>query len=711
MMKRPFNPHRRQFIKVSTTAGAGFALAFVIPTGTPVHADDIQAEPWKPNAWLTISADNQITIMLSKAEMGQGVMTALPMILAEELELDWRQVRVKQAPVDPAYGNQLTGGSSSVRQSWKPLRQAGATAREMLVLAAASTWHAPVSECHAEKGAVVHPGSKRRAEYGELIGVAAKMPIPSTVALKNEKDFKFIGRPVPRVDIPSKVNGQAVFGVDVQLPDLLTATIAHCPVFGGKLRKFDSAKALRIPGVRHAVAIGNKAVAVVAEDFWTAKKGRDALEIDWDFGPHRNLSSKELRAQFAADVDKTSEVARNDGDVSQALAQASKTVHADYETPYEAHATLEPMNCTAYVHNGKCEIWVPTQNPASAQGTARQHAFSRFERLIYKAQRYVLGTDPVQVHQTLLGGGFGRRLRQDYVAEAVQIAKAVGTPVKLIWTREEDMQHDYYHPATYHRLSAGLDSQGMLIAWDHRIAGHGVKTYGAEELAYSIPNLRVASTYSPASIPTGAWRSVAHSYSAFAIECFMDELAAEAQHDPLDYRLKLLSTNPRLKQVLELTAEKANWGASLPEGRFRGLAIHESFKSYAAQIAEISIEEKGALKVHRVVCGIDCGIAVNPDTIRAQLEGSIAWGLTAAIKGAISIRDGRVEQSNFHDFPLLNIAEMPAVETLIVPSHERPTGVGEPGVPPLAPAIANALFAASGKRIRHLPISPSDLLS
>jgi isoquinoline 1-oxidoreductase beta subunit len=711
MMKRPFNPQRRQFIKVSTTAGAGFALAFVMPGGTPVYADSTNASHWEPNAWLMISADSEITIMLSKAEMGQGVMTALPMILAEELAVDWQQVRVKQAPVDPAYGNQLTGGSASVRQGWKPLRQAGATAREMLVLAAASTWHVPVSECRAEKGAVIHRSSNRRAKYGELIDVAARMPIPNTVALKDEKDFKFIGHPIPRLDIPSKVNGQAVFGIDVQLPDLLTATLTHCPVFGGKWRNLDSAKALRIPGVRQVVVVGNDAVAVVAEDFWTAKKGRDALEIEWDFGPHRNLSSEELRAQFAADVDKAAEVARNEGDVSQALVQASKTVQADYETPYEAHATLEPMNCTAYVHNGECEIWVPTQNPESAQGTARQHAFSTFERLFYKAQRYVLGTDPVKVHQTLLGGGFGRRLRQDFVAEAVQIAKAVGTPVKLIWTREEDMQHDYYHPATYHRLSAGLDSQGMPIAWDHRIAGRGIKTYGAEELAYSIPNIRIASTDSPASIPIGAWRSVAHSYSAFAIECFMDELAAEAQHDPLDYRLKLLGGNPRLKQVLELIADKANWGANPPEGRYRGLAVHEAFNSYAAQIAEVSLEGKGGLKIHRVVCGIDCGIAVNPDTIRAQLEGSIAWGLTAAIKGAISIKDGRVEQSNFHDFPLLSIAEMPAVETLIVPSQEPPSGVGEPGVPPLAPAIANALYAASGKRVRHLPLSLNDLMS
>ncbi len=710
-MVRHFNPERREFIKVSTTLGAGLTLGFVISSSSCSKSTDSGTTKFQPNAWLNIAEDGRVTIMMAKAEMGQGVMTALPMLVAEELEVDWQQVHVKQAPLEPAFGKQATGGSASVRQSWKTLRQAGATARDMLILAAAKTWRVPEKECRAERSMVLHVASDRRLRYGELVATAAKLPVPKTVALKDVKDFKLIGHSIPRVDTPAKVTGQATFGIDVQLPGLLTASIKHCPVFKGKLQGLESTKTKRIPGVRHVVELNNNAVAVVADDFWSAKKGLDALEIEWNFGPHGNVSSANLFTQFAENIDKTTEIIRNDGNVSQALAKASKTFQADYELPFEAHATMEPMNCTAYVHDGQCEIWVPTQKPEEAQQVASKYGFSTIEHLFNKFQRRVFDTDSVTVHRTLLGGGFGRRLKHDFVSEAVQISKAVGAPVKLIWTREEDIQHDFYHPASYHRLTAGLDANGTPIAWEHRIAGHRIKTHGARDIPYAVPNISVAYTDSPANIPIGAWRSVGHAYNAFAIECFIDELATQSQHDPLDYRLKLLTDKPQLKHVLQLTADKANWGANLPEGHYRGLAIHESFGSYVAQVAEISIDENARVKVHRVVCGIDCGIVVNPNTVRAQVEGSIAWGLTAALKSAISVKNGRVEQSNFHDFPLLGVGEMPTVETHIVSNQRPPKGVGEPGVPPLAPAVANAVFAASGKRIRHIPITTADLMS
>jgi isoquinoline 1-oxidoreductase beta subunit len=702
---------RRDFLKTGAALGGGLVLGFVVPfSGREVDAATKATPVFVPNAWLRIGTDGTVTVLLHKCEMGQGIMTSLPMLVVEELDADWSKVAVEFAPADPAYFSlpmqeQMTGGSRAIRGSWDTLRKAGATARQMVITAAAQTWDVAVDTCRTESGEVIHQPSGRRLAYGALVKKAATLKVPTAVILKEPKAFRLIGTRTARVDTPHKVNGRAVFGIDVKVPDLLIARVLRCPVFGGKVARFAATKAQAVPGVRYVLQI-DSGIAVVADGYWPAKLGIEALDVQWDEGPLAGLSSSGIAAMYQELAEQPGLVVRNDGDAAQSLAGAAKKLEAVYEVPYLAHATMEPMNCTAHVRKDGCDIWVPTQGQTRTQQTA--------------AKITGLRPESIKVHTTLLGGGFGRRYEQDFVTEAVQISKAIGKPVKVIWSREDDLQHDFYRPATYNRFRAGLDAQGLPLVWTHRIVApsilsrlwpHLVKDgkdvtsiEGAANLPYAIPNLHVDCITKEVGIPVGPWRSVGSSQNAFITECFLDELAAAGGKDPYDLRRQLLSKAPRHKAVLELAATKAGWGQPLPEGRFRGVAVQESFGSYVAEVAEVSVAADGNVRVHRVVCAVDCGLVVNPDTVEAQMEGAIVYGLTAALKGAITIDNGRVQQSNFHDYQMLRMNEMPMLEVHMLPSMETPGGVGEPGVPPIAPAVANAVFAATGKRVRKLPI-------
>jgi len=694
---------RRDFLQVTGTIGAGLVIGFRIPNRRGVA-------PFAPNAWLRIGTDDRVLVIVDRSEMGQGVTTSLPMLLAEELEADWTKIRFEFAPADKAYINQLfgiqgTGGSSSVRAAWKPLREAGAQARTMLIAAAAQTWGVEPTSCRAEAGAVIHTGTNRRLAYGALAQRAAALPVPADVPLKDPKDWRLAGRPTKRLDTRFKVNGTAQFGIDVRVPGMLTAVVARSPVFGGKVRSFDATAAKAIPGVRHVVQISS-GVAVVGDGYWPAKQGRDALKVSWDEGPVAQVSSASISSLFAQRATQDGAVARHDGDAVAALAGAAQRVDAVYEMPFLAHATMEPMNCTAHVRAGAVDIWAPTQNQTGVQMAGGQ----------------IGGVPPekVAVHTTYLGGGFGRRFELDFIVEALETSKAAGAPVKVIWSREDDIQHAQYRPANYHQLRAGLDASGRPVAWTHRIVApsimarmfpqtvknglDGEAVEGGVGLPYAVPNVHVDYQLTDTGIPVGFWRSVNNSFNAFAVEGFIDELAAAAKQDPYEYRRALLANAPRDRGVLELAATKAGWGTPLPAGRGRGIAVYKSFESFAAQVAEVSVSPAGDVRVHRVVCAIDCGLHVNPGTIEAQMEGGIVYGLTAALNGAITIENGRVTQSNFHDYRMLQLAEMPVVEVHIVASSEEPGGVGEPGTPPIAPAVSNAIFAATGKRIRKLPI-------
>jgi len=630
-------------------------------------------------------------------------------------------VRVEQAWADPKFGDQDTGGSSSVRTRFDPMRKAGATARAMLVAAAAQTWKVDRSACRTEKGAVIHSPTGRRLAYGDLVGTAASLPVPQDAPLKDPKSFRILGRSLPRTDTPAKVDGSATYGIDVKVPGMLYAAVARCPVFGGRMKSFDPAAAKASPGVRAVVPIAS-GVAVVADSTWNALRGREALRVDWDEGSGVVESSETLRNQFAELTQKPGKTVRSDGDAA-VLAKAIKKIEAVYEAPFQAHATMEPQNATADWKKDRCEVWAPVQTPSWAMQDISRAAG--------------LPAEAIRLNITFLGGGFGRRINPDYAVEAVEISKAIAAPVKTVWTRTEDLQHDFYRPASYHRLSGGLDARGRIIAWQHRLASTSINTFyepstpkpeegeigGAFDLPYAIPNVRVEYAAAGSIVPRGWWRSVESSFNAFAVESFLDELAAAARRDPLAVRRELLSgdrkiTYPgetfvqetaRLKAVLDLAAAKAGWGKPLPKGRGRGLAAHFSYLTYCAQVAEVSVGKEGAVRVHRVVCAVDCGRAVNPGIIAAQMEGGIVFGLTAALKSGITIDRGRVKETNFDDYEMLRIDEMPQVEVHVVPSDRPPTGVGEPGVPVVAPAVCNAIFAATGKRIRRLPIQVEDL--
>jgi isoquinoline 1-oxidoreductase subunit beta len=703
------NKSRRHFLKIGAVAGGGLLIGFHLPLAMRDGGAEAATNEFVPNAWIRIDADNSVTLRVASSEMGQGVYTSIPMLLAEELDCDWARLKVEMAPADKAYtnpliGQQLTGGSTAIRAFWTPLRQAGATGRELLMRAAAQTWKVNEDTCRTENGVVLHKASQRKATYGELAATAASLPVPTEVFLKEPSEFKLIGKSTPRLDTAHKINGSAVFGLDVKLPGLLTAVVARCPVFGGKPKKFDPSKATLVPGVRQVFAI-QSGIAVVADNFWAAKTGRDALVLEWDEGANAKQSSAGIRQQLEDVLKKKTVSARQEGDTAKAFKAAAKRIEAVYEVPYLAHACMEPMNCTALVTPDSCELWVPTQGQTGAQLVASKIAGLPIEK--------------VKVNTTFLGGGFGRRSEQDFVAEAVQLSKATGAPVKVIWTREDDMQHDFYRPATLNRLSAALDKKGMPIAWQHQMVGPSIfarvfpssikdgidrtSVEGAANLPYAIPNLQVTWAMENGAVPVGFWRSVGSSQNAYVTECFLDELAAAARKDPYEFRRTLLAKHPRHLGVLELAANKASWGKPLPSGRTRGIAVAEAFGSYCAQVAEVSVE-RGQVRVQRVVCAIDCGMVVNPDTVVAQMESAIVYGLTAALKGEITIKDGRVVQSNFHDYPLLRLDEMPDIEVHIVKSSEHPGGVGEPGTPPIAPAVANAVFAATGKPVRKLPI-------
>jgi isoquinoline 1-oxidoreductase beta subunit len=694
---------RRDFLQTTGAAGAALVIGIRLPTQA--------AAPLAPNAWLRIGADESVRVLVDRSEMGQGVATSLPMLLAEELEADWTKVRIEFAPAareyfNPLFGMQGTGGSTSVRAAWTPLRQAGAAAREVLIAAAAQTWGVDRATCRAERGAVTHEPTRRRLTYGRLVGRAAALPVPTDVPLKSPKDWRIIGKPTKRLDTPPKVTGAAQFGIDVRVPGLLVAVVARCPVFGGKMKSFDAAAAKAVPGVRHVVPISS-GVAVLADGYWPAKKGRDALKIEWDEGPNAGVSSASISRLFAEGAARPGAVARHDGDPDRGITAAARTIEATYEMPFLAHATMEPMNCTAHVRADGVDVWAPTQ----------------FQTMAQQVGASIGGVPPekVRVHTTYLGGGFGRRFELDFIQEALEASKAGGgAPVKVIWSREDDTQHAQYRPANYHRMRAGLDGGGRPVAWTHRIVAPSIMARvfpntvqngldaeaveGGKEMAYGVPNVHVDYVLTDTGIPVGFWRSVNNSFNAFAVETFIDELAAAAQADPYEYRRGLLANAPRHRGVLELAATKAGWGAPLPASRARGIAVHKSFESFVAEVAEVSVSSAGEVRVHRVVCAVDCGMYVNPDTIEAQMQSGIVYGLTAALKGAITIDRGRVQQGNFHDYPMLRMDEMPVVEVHIVPSTEAPGGVGEPGTPPIAPAVANAIFAATGKRIRKLPI-------
>jgi isoquinoline 1-oxidoreductase beta subunit len=675
------------------------------------------AEGFAPNGFIRIDRDGRVTVIVCQVEMGQGTFTSCPMLVAEELEVGLSQVRTEQAPPNDALylnqlvGSQITGGSTSIRAFYEPLRRAGAAAREMLIAAAAATWSVDADTCRAEKGSVIHTATGRRLDYGALADKAATMPVPKDVALKEPKDFKLIGTPAKRLDTPDKVNGKTVYGIDVKVPGMKVGTLAICPVFGGKLKSVDDSKALAVKDVVQVVHVSD-AVAVIAAHMGAAKKGLAALEIAWDEGPHAKLTTADIVADMAKASEAEGVTVRHDGDVAKAIAGAGQKLEAIYQVPFLAHTTMEPVNCTVDVRKDACEIWVGIQVMTRAQAVA--------------AALTDLPPEKIIVHNHMLGGGFGRRLEVDFIAKAVEIAKQVEGPVKLIWSREEDIQHDMYRPYFYDRMHAGLDSNGMPVAWSHRICGSSIVARyfppvfkdgydfdtvdGAKEIPYSIPNLRVEYVrHEPPGIPTSWWRSVGPSHNIFVVESFIDELAAAAKKDPVDYRRALLDKSPRALAVLNLAAEKAGWGKPLPERSGRGVAVQTVFGTFMAQVAEVEVAQNGDVHVKRVTCAVDCGVAINPNTIEAQVQSAIAYGLSAALFDEITLKDGRVEQSNFHDYRALYMNEMPSIDVHIVKSNEPPGGIGEPGTSALVPAVFNAVYAATGVRLRKPPIASHQL--
>ncbi|MCU0835007.1 MAG: xanthine dehydrogenase family protein molybdopterin-binding subunit [Chromatiaceae bacterium] len=701
---------RRDFLKISALAGGGLLLGVHLPSSGRL-AEAAGDAVFAPNVFLRIGTDGAIIVEVARSEMGQGVMTALPMLIAEELDVGLDQLSARFAPADTAYvnrliGQQLTGGSTSVRDAWVVLREAGAVAREMLVATAAEQWGVPPGECRTERAQVIHGASGRRTGYGELAAAAASQPVPESVFLKDPEEWRLIGTRAPRLDVPEKVSGQARFGLDVRLPGMLFASVERCPVFGGRLLRVDDAKARAVSGVVDVVPV-TAGIAVVAKDTWSAFQGRKALAVDWDFAGNETLDSAAIRRRFEARLAERGVPVREEGDAPKALSGAAKTVEAIYEAPFQAHACMEPMNATADVRADGCDVYVPTQAQTRTQQVAMTITGLPEER--------------VRVHTTYLGGGFGRRGEADFVLDAVELSKHLGRPVQVVWTREDDIRHCFYRPATLNRLRGGIDAAGSPIAWEHQIVGPSIlarvapaavkdgvdrtSVEGAANLPYAIPNIQVDYSLAGTQVPVGFWRSVGSSQNAWVTECFLDELAAAAGRDPFELRRALLEGSPRHLRVLELAADKAGWGKPLPAGRHRGIAVAESFAGFVAQVAEVSVGEDGQVRVHRVVCAVDVGPVINPDTVEAQMEGGIVFGLTATLKGAVTIEAGRVVQGNFHDFPLLRIDEMPLIEVHIARSDDPIGGVGEPGTPPIAPAVCNAVYAATGTPVRALPIA------
>ncbi len=706
---RPVRADRRAFL----AASGALVISFWLPLagGRRAFAQAAAPKAVNPNAFLRIGKDGTCTVFVKHLEFGQGVTTSLPMLVAEELECDWTRVRAELAPAGPEYahtmfGMQMTGGSSSVVNSYDQLRTVGAQARTMLMQAAASQWKVKLSDVRAEKGFVIGPGGKRLA-YGQLAEAAGKIAVPEKVSLKEPKDFRVIGKPTRRLDSLEKSNGRAQFGLDVQRNNLHTALVAHPPVFGARLASFEAEKVKSIPGVTHVVQLSN-GVAVVAKNYWAAKRGRDALELKWDLGPNAQMSSEALSKQFRETAAGGGGKVAKKADNADAMKSSAKTLVAEYEVPFLAHAPMEPLNCTVELRPDGAEIWVGSQ----------------FQGVDHLAAAKALGLEPskVKLNTMLAGGGFGRRANpvSDYIIEACEVAKAVKVPVKTVWSREDDIRGGFYRPMYVHRVEVGTDAQGRITAWNHAIVGPSIvagtpfepmmvkdgvdptSTEGVSDSPYDIPNMQVTLHTVNPGVPVLWWRSVGHSHTAFVMETLVDELATASGKDPVAFRRELLAKQPKLQRVLDLAASKAGWGSALPSGRARGIAVHESFGSACAQVAEVSLEGNN-VRVHRVVAAFDCGLVVNPLTVEAQLQSAVAFGLSAALHGRITFKDGRVEQSNFHDYPVLRMNEMPRVEVHLV-GGDRPTGVGEPGTPPIAPAVANALFALTGKRARTLPL-------
>jgi len=704
---------RRTFVKTGVVAGAALVVEFRFPAEAGAAGD------FAPNAFLRIAPDDSVTVVAKHLEMGQGSYTGIATVVADELDADWTRVRVESAPADATRYNNLlwgpvqgTGGSSAMANSWAQLRQAGATARAMLLSAAAAEWGVAAGTLSVHQGVVSHPATGRTATFGELASTAAGLPVPTDVPLKDPSAWTLIGKSAPRVDSEAKSEGTARFTIDVQLPGMLTAVIARPPLFGATVRSFDKAAAVKVPGVTDVVQVP-RGVAVLGQGFWAASQGREALSIEWDETNAEHRGTPELLAEYRALLEKPGAAARKEGDSSAALAGAARTFEAVYEFPYLAHAPMEPLDCVIHQTGDRCEIFMGSQIQTLDQAAVAQ----------------ILGLTPnkVQIHTLLAGGSFGRRATptSDVASEAATIVKAVGgrAPVRLMWTREDDVQGGRYRPMFVHRLRGGLDDAGRIVAWEHRIVGQsfmkgtpfepmaiqngvdGTSVEGAANLPYSIPAFLCDLHTTEVGVPTLWFRSVGHTHTAFSTETFLDELAHAAGRDPLELRLELLKDHPRLQGVLRLAAEKAGWGRPLPAGRARGIAMQESFSSYVAQVAEVRLGEDGLPRVERVVCAVDCGVAINPDVVRAQMEGGIGFGLGAALWGEITLDEGRVVQSNFDGYRSLRIDEMPAVEVHIVPSSEAPTGVGEPGVPPIAPAVANAFFHLTGQRVRRLPFA------
>ncbi len=707
---------RRNFLRAGAAASGGLIVSVSLPL-LDRRADAAGANDFVPNAFIRIGTDDSIVLTMPYVEMGQGTYTSISMLIAEELEVDLQQIQIEHAApneklyANPLLGVQATGGSTAIRAAWVPMRQAGAIARTILISAAAKRWNVDPASCRAQNGHVLHPSTGRKLRYGELGADAARLPVPQDVALKATEDFKLIGKPMKRLDTPAKVNGSAVFGIDARPPGVKIATLAQSPVFGGRVKSVDDKAAKAVKGVRQIVRLDD-AVAVVADHMGAAKKGLAALVIEWDSGPHASLSTAEIASQLEQATLKSGPVAQNIGDVEKAMASAVTKIEATYQAPFLAHAAMEPMNCTVQVRPGACEVWVGIQALARAQAAA--------------AKVTGLPREKVIVHNHLIGGGFGRRLESDGVARAVEIAKQIEGPVKVVWTREEDIQHDMYRPYWFDRFSAGLDAQGKPVAWTHRYAGSSViarwlppgfkdgldpdSIEGAINLVYALPNMHVEYLrVEPPGIPTAFWRSVGPSHTVFVTESFIDELAAAAKQDPVAYRRALLDQSTRAKAVLDLAAKKAGWGESLPARSGRGVSLQHVFGTYMAQVAEVEVAQSGEVRVRRVVCAVDCGSVVNPDTVQAQIQGAIIFGITAALYGEITVKNGRVEQTNFDTYQMLRMNEAPAIDVHIVQSVEAPGGMGEPGTSAIVPAIANAIFAATGKRLRKMPIDSSML--
>jgi isoquinoline 1-oxidoreductase beta subunit len=721
------DPVRRALLKAAgSTAAVALTIGFEWAGASrrAMAALKPAGAPFTPNAFVRIGADNSVTVIAKHLEMGQGSYTGIATVLSDELDADWSLVRVESAPADVkrylnfAFGVQGTGGSSAMANSWMQLREAGAKARAMLLSAAAAQWHVPVEQLKTRDSLVYHPDGKTQAAYGSLVARAATLPVPDKVALKDPKDFTLIGRrESPRVDVPSKCDGTALFALDVSLPGMLVALIKRPPRFGGTVRSFDAAAASAIPGVVKVVQVPS-GVAVIARNFWAAKQGRDALQVDWDESHAETRSSSTLMAEYRQLAEKPGASARNTGDAAKALGAAAHKVMATYEFPYLAHAPMEPLDAVVKLTASSCEIWAGDQFQTIDQANAARTA----------------GLDPQQVsiHTLYAGGSFGRRANSgsDFIVEAVSIAKAYGadgTPIKLQWTREDDIHGGLYRPMYFHKLEAALDSSNQLTGWRHIIVGQSIlagtpmaammvkngvdatSVEGAATIAYDIPNIDVQLTTTTVGVPVLWWRVVGSSHTTFAVEAFIDEVAHAAGQDPFTFRRKLLEHDARMQGVLELAAEKAGWSSGpLPKGRGRGIAVAEAFNTYVAQVAEVTVDDSGQIRVDRVVCAVDCGTPINPDVITAQMEGGIGFGLGAVLYGAITLKDGRVEQDNFNNYRVLRMNEMPKVEVHIVPSSAPPTGVGEPGVAPLGPAVANAVFAATGKRVHLLPFPRSE---